>query len=597
MAEVFLSRMAGPQGFERLVALKKVRSRLTEDPRFVERLVSEARIMVRLSHGNICQVLDFGMMDGQYFLAMEYVSGCDLSVLLHGLSMSHEAFPPVLAAFITAEVCRGLDYAHRRSDESGRPLGVVHRDVTPENVLISHDGEVKLTDFGISMARGLGTPEDGEGVVVGKAAYLAPEQLTGTSGDARTDVFSTGILLWEMLVGRPLFRRAGQRETIDAVLRQPIVPPSRLRPEVPAELDAITQRALARKPGDRYPSAAAMLEDVSRFLAATAPGITGAPLAELVARLSPRTISTDEALQTTEVTVPHEVVSLATSDVPSSGTRRPMPSRPSLPAAAPALVMPAMPAPTGAVPARPSTVPFEAPAPARSRVLLPAALLAAFAVVAVVGVALALRPEPALRSTPLGTAALGSGAGPGLQPPPAPGDARAETLAPPGVPGGSLSGSGSDPGFQPPAAPGDARQDVVAPPGAPGGSSSGSGSGSGSSSAAPGGSSAGAGGHREPREPREPGRGVGANAGGGAERPPPPRGEGGFINVNARPWGKVYVDGRLLADETPARLSVGSGPHVVKVYFVTAARYSPARQVTVEPGQTRGMFFELQEAP
>ncbi len=572
MAEVFLSRMAGPQGFERLVALKKVRSRLTEDPRFVERLVSEARIMVRLSHGNICQVLDFGMMDGQYFLAMEYVSGCDLSVLLHGLSMSHEAFPPVLAAFITAEVCRGLDYAHRRSDESGRPLGVVHRDVTPENVLISHDGEVKLTDFGISMARGLGTPEDGEGVVVGKAAYLAPEQLTGTSGDARTDVFSTGILLWEMLVGRPLFRRAGQRETIDAVLRQPIVPPSRLRPEVPAELDAITQRALARKPGDRYPSAAAMLEDVSRFLAATAPGMTGAPLAELVARLSPRTISTDEALQTTEVTVPHEVVSLATSDVPSSGTRRPMPSRPSLPAAAPALVMPATPAPTGAVPSRPSTIPFEAPAPAPSRLLLPAALLAAFAVVAGVGGALALRPEPAIRSTPLalprsgeppvlGAAAATPGpATPSAPVPPAP------AAAPPEAPAVEPPASSPTPPVPSVSEPSVAvRRPATEGPGR--------------------------------REPREPGHGASGSAGAGNDRlPAPPRGDG-FINVNARPWGKVYVDGRLLADETPARLSVGSGPHVVKVYFVTAARYSPARQVTVEPGQTRGMFFELQEAP
>lgn len=552
MAEVFLSRMAGPQGFERLVALKKVRPRFTEDTRFVERLVSEARIMVRLSHGNICQVLDFGVMDGQYFLAMEYVSGCDLSVLLHGLAMSHEAFPPVVAAWIATEVARGLDYAHRRTDESGRPLGVVHRDVTPENVLISHDGEVKLTDFGIAQARGLGTPAEVEGVVVGKAAYLAPELLTGSPGDARSDVFSSGILLWEMLVGRPLFRRAAESDTIDAVLRQPIVPPSRLRPEVPPELDAITIKALARKPAQRHGSAAALLEDLSRFIAATAPGMTGAPLAELVARLAPRTITTDEALQTTEVTVPHEVVSLATTDTPSP--RRAVSGR---------VPVPPMPAPSlddaqahgtaDAIAVRPSTMPFEPPPRARTRPIVAIGAALAFVLVAAIGTAVALHePTPPLRAVPIAGG-----------PAPAP-----DTLAPP-QPTPPVVPVPTPP--EPPVAPAQPTEVPVAPPEPPRPPNSRTG-------------------HRE--TPHGPGEG-------GEQRPPvtPPPSAGGFINVNARPWGKVYVDGRLMADETPARLPVGPGPHVVKVYFVTAARYSPARQVAVEPGQTRGMFFELQETP
>ncbi|MBI2897752.1 MAG: protein kinase [Deltaproteobacteria bacterium] len=545
MAEVFLSRFVGPQGFERLVALKKVRARFTEDPRFVERLVSEARIMVRLSHGNICQVLDFGIMDGQYFLAMEHVAGCDLGMLMHGLARLDEAFPPVLAAYVVAEICRGLDYAHRRTDEAGRPLGIVHRDVTPENVLISYDGEVKLTDFGISQARGVEMPAEREGVVLGKAAYLAPEQLAGGRGDARTDVFSVGILLWEMLVGLPLFRRSTDRETIEAVGRLQIQPPSRLRPGIPPELDAITLRALARRPGDRHPAAAALLEDLSRFVALRAPGMTGATLAELVARQMPRRGNTDETLATAQVTVPREVVSLAVDPTPAP--------EPGMPPALPAL------------PQRPSTVPFEAPLRQRTgRARAVAVGVATFAVVAVgMAIALTRQPSRSLTAVQLGAPAATS--------PDAGGTAHPAEIGPVDPPRAQDAAPrpGAVPGAPPPSS-APVAVEGAEPPGAP--------------TKAP---------ARGPDEPRVRRTGV--------ERPEPPPGRppaaGGFINVNATPWGKVYVDGRIMANETPARLPVSAGPHSVKVYFVTAARYSPARQVVIEAGQTRGMMFVLSESP
>lgn len=251
MAEVYLAQATGPEGFAKDVVIKVVRGFLSSDQQFIDMFINEARLSSRLNHANVVQIFDFGKHEQSYFIAMEYVRGTSLFELRKRCRDRGIPFPPTLVAEIGAQVARGLQYAHSLSDK-GKPLGIVHRDVTPHNVLLSFDGAVKLTDFGIAKAS---TTHTAPGVLKGKFAYMAPEQARGEMVDSRTDIFALGVVLWEMLTGGRLFDGDSELAVLRAVQSSLIAPPSRLNPDVPNELSDIVLKALSRPPAERYQSA------------------------------------------------------------------------------------------------------------------------------------------------------------------------------------------------------------------------------------------------------------------------------------------------------------------------------------------------------
>lgn len=263
MAEVWRARAYGMGGFEKILVIKKILRNLAEDDEFIELFIDEARIAVQLLHVNIVQVFDLGQVDGQYFMAMEYVHGLDLARLLSQAG-TMGPFPIPLALFLVADVLKALDFAHDRAGEDGRPLDIVHCDISPQNILVSFAGEVKITDFGISraafQARSL------HQVVRGKHAYMSPEQVEGRALDRRTDLFSIGIVLYEMLTGRRLFKAKNREQTLDRVRRAEVPSPRAWRPEISENLEALLLRALARRPKDRYQTAGEMLEALSGLM-------------------------------------------------------------------------------------------------------------------------------------------------------------------------------------------------------------------------------------------------------------------------------------------------------------------------------------------
>ncbi|MER2563177.1 MAG: protein kinase [Myxococcaceae bacterium] len=251
MAEVYLAQATGPEGFAKDVVIKVVRAFLSSDQQFIDMFIAEARLSSRLNHANVVQIFDFGKHEQSYFIAMEYVRGTSLFDLRKRCRDRGIPFPPTLVAEIGAQVARGLQYAHSLSDK-GKPLGIVHRDVTPHNVLLSFDGAVKLTDFGIAKAS---TTHTAPGVLKGKFAYMAPEQARGEMVDSRTDIFALGVVLWEMLTGGRLFDGDSELAVLRAVQESLIAPPTRLNPDVPNELSDIVLKALSRPPIERFQSA------------------------------------------------------------------------------------------------------------------------------------------------------------------------------------------------------------------------------------------------------------------------------------------------------------------------------------------------------
>jgi serine/threonine-protein kinase len=259
MAEVWEASLRSSEGFERTVAIKRILSHYSADPLFRKMFVREARISARLHHPNIVSVFDFGEVDGAVYLAMERVHGRTLTALVRAHLRGQTLPEPGLAAFVLRDVCRALGYAHKLTDRDGAPVGLVHRDISPANVMISEAGAVKLLDFGVAKALQERREELTEaGTVKGKQPYMAPEQLAGHPIDARADIFAAGVVLHETLTGRRLY--APQRGII--VRGEPVPPPSTLRADVTPALDAICARALAERPEDRYPDADEMAADL-----------------------------------------------------------------------------------------------------------------------------------------------------------------------------------------------------------------------------------------------------------------------------------------------------------------------------------------------
>ena len=261
MAEVFLARTTVAQGLAKQLVIKKIHPAFARSRQFTSMFVDEAKIALDLNHPNIVQVFDFGQVGESFFLAMEHIEGLDLLRLLEELARRSAPFPHGLAAYVVQQVAKGLDYAHRKTDEFGEPLGIVHRDVSPQNVLISWDGAVKIVDFGIARARHV---HEDDGVVKGKFAYMSPEQARGEGVDARSDVYSAGIVLFELTCGRQLFRGKG-REVLEAVKAGAIPRPRDINPKVPANLEEAILKALAFYPGDRFESARALQNALGKF--------------------------------------------------------------------------------------------------------------------------------------------------------------------------------------------------------------------------------------------------------------------------------------------------------------------------------------------
>jgi len=265
MAEIFLASVLGPEGFEKQVVIKRIRSGFAADPLFIDMFISEARLVSKLNHANIVQIFDFDRHEDSFYIAMEYVRGRSLADAAHRAKELAVPVHPLLAAQIATEIARALSFAHRLT-ESGQPLNIVHRDVTPHNVLLSYEGSVKLTDFGIAKS---GARVSTVGTLKGKFAYMSPEQSRGDPVDLRTDIFALGITLWELLTGARLFNADSDIGVLRAVQEREIVPPQQLNPLVDDALGAIVQRALQGAREERFPSAAEFERALSRYVLST----------------------------------------------------------------------------------------------------------------------------------------------------------------------------------------------------------------------------------------------------------------------------------------------------------------------------------------
>ncbi|RME23120.1 MAG: serine/threonine protein kinase, partial [Deltaproteobacteria bacterium] len=267
MAELYKARVEGEGGFHRTLALKRILPHLTSQQEFVDMLVEEAKVAGLLSHANIVQIMDLGQVDGTYYIAMEYVDGPDLGRILQRCREKTITLPVPHSVFLVIEVLKALEYAHhRRVIRGGRevPLDIVHRDVSPANILVSFQGEVKLTDFGIAKAS-IKALQTVSGIIKGRFDYLAPEQAAGATPDRRADIFAVGVVLYECLTGRHPFRGQTEAATLDAIREGRFAPASLVNADVPASLDVILERALAVDPTDRYQTATEMKEALDRF--------------------------------------------------------------------------------------------------------------------------------------------------------------------------------------------------------------------------------------------------------------------------------------------------------------------------------------------
>ena len=261
MAEVFLARTTVAQGLNKTLVIKKIHTAYARSRQFVTMFVDEAKIALSLNHPNIIQVFDFGAVGDTYFLAMEYVEGMDLLRLLQEAAKARLRLPYGLSAYIVQQLAKGLDYAHRKTDEFGEPLGIVHRDISPQNILISWDGGVKIVDFGIARARDV---HEEQGVIKGKFAYMSPEQGRGEPVDCRSDVFAAGIVLFELVCARPLFHGKG-KEALEMVKSGAIPRPRDFAPELPESLERIILRALAFHRTDRFQTARDLQHELGKF--------------------------------------------------------------------------------------------------------------------------------------------------------------------------------------------------------------------------------------------------------------------------------------------------------------------------------------------
>ncbi len=268
MAEVFKAKRTGVEGFEKIVAVKRILPHLSDNQEFVDMFVNEAKMVAGLTHPNIVQIFDLGRIEASYYIAMEFVHGRDLRTILRRARDRGLRMPLDLALRIASLVSSALEYAHRKKDERGRPMEIVHRDVSPQNILISFEGEVKLTDFGIAKAATKASTTD-RGALRGKLLYMSPEQAWGRPMDRRSDLFSLGLVLYETITDQKPFLGGGgssEMSVLETVRECRIGPPREMNPRIPEELDRLVVKALAKDPDERFQDAAEMGKGLDRVL-------------------------------------------------------------------------------------------------------------------------------------------------------------------------------------------------------------------------------------------------------------------------------------------------------------------------------------------
>jgi len=254
MASIFLGKMCGPVGFTPIVAIKKMHPQYSKDPEFVRMFVDEARLASRIRHPNIVPVTDVHAEGDELFLVLEYVHGESLGRLVSAGRRAGVRLPQAIVAAIICDVLHGLHAAHEARDEQGEPLGIVHRDVSPQNILVGSDGVARVLDFGVAKAAGrVSSTRDGQ--VKGKLGYMAPEHVRGEVVDRRADIYAASVVLWESLAGERLFRAENEGHMVERMLFGAISPPSSVRPDIPPALDSVVMRGLSRERSDRFATA------------------------------------------------------------------------------------------------------------------------------------------------------------------------------------------------------------------------------------------------------------------------------------------------------------------------------------------------------
>ncbi len=359
MAEVYRARMQGVEGFQKIVAIKRILSHLTDNDEFVTMFIDEAKLAAQLQHPNIIHIYDLGKIDKSYYIAMEFIDGRDLRSILRTVEAGKRRLPVPLAVYIASRLAAALDYAHRKRDLQGSAMSLVHRDVSPQNVLISFDGDIKLCDFGIAKAASKAS-HTRAGALKGKLQYMSPEQAWGKDLDHRSDIFSLGLVLYEMITGRKAFAGDSELSILEQVRSPRLVPPREIDPSIPAELDRIVMKALHEDRDKRFQKAAELAAELEAVLQAAKPvpgaAELGAFLAELEGRGRPAPAAAAETKR------------------PAPAAAAPAPSRPA----------PAAPPPVTAAPPQPAPpLKISAPHPPKRS---PLALIAAAVAIAVVGV-------------------------------------------------------------------------------------------------------------------------------------------------------------------------------------------------------------------
>jgi TonB family protein len=377
MAEVWKARMRGVEGFQKIVAIKKILPHLSDNQDFIEMFVDEAKLAAQLNHNNIIHIYDLGKIQNSYYIAMEYIDGYDLKTILRRGEERGNPMTVELGLFIASKLASALDYAHRKKDFEEKEMGLVHRDVSPQNVLVSQEGDIKLCDFGIAKAASKASHTQA-GALKGKLQYMAPEQAWGRSIDRRSDVFALATVLFEMLTNRKLFSGDNELSILEQVREARVQPPSLYNDEVTPEIDKIVIKALQKDPANRYQTAGEMARDLDAILYSFKPTPTSADLAIYMHRLSSHEPEPFEAAATMiDTPIPMIPPAPAPIAAPMSAAAAPVP--------APAMMAASAPAPAAAVS-------FEEPKKGKSPIVLVAVIVGAL--VAVGGAAFVLtRPK------------------------------------------------------------------------------------------------------------------------------------------------------------------------------------------------------------
>ena len=286
MGLVYEAVQKGSGNFRKSVAIKLIREEYSAIPEFQKNFIGEAKLVADLIHTNIVQTYHLGQVNGQYYMTMEYVRGINLEQFINRHHELNRPVPLDLAVFIASRVCRGLSYAHGKKDRQNRPLGIVHRDVNPKNVMLAMEGDVKLTDFGIAKAFDLMYNEEGK-IIPGKDEYLSPEGASLAVTDSRADLFSLGVVMSEVILGKNIFRGADRSQSRRNILTLPVSDFTTLRPDLDAKLAAIMQQSLQRDREQRYQSALALLTDLELYLYSDRYGPTNEKLAVYLAEIFP----------------------------------------------------------------------------------------------------------------------------------------------------------------------------------------------------------------------------------------------------------------------------------------------------------------------